>query len=69
MRTIQEPGEEAGRPRPHGESSEAPRELVSQQGEHEGSPGLKAMTAAGHDTRRMWLCEDEGCDAEKVEAE
>jgi hypothetical protein len=37
--TIQEPEEEAGRPRPHGASSEAPREQVLQGGEREGSPG------------------------------
>ncbi len=34
------PGEEAGRPRLQGESSEAPRELVFQRGEHEGSSEL-----------------------------
>jgi hypothetical protein len=37
---IQEPGEVAGQPRPQEGSSEAPRELLSQRGEHEGSPGL-----------------------------
>ncbi len=32
---------EAERPRPHGESSEAPRERVSQCSEHEGSSELE----------------------------
>jgi hypothetical protein len=34
LRISQEPEEEAGRPQPHGKSSKAPRELVSQRGEH-----------------------------------
>jgi hypothetical protein len=40
LRTVQGPGEEAGRPRLQGESSEAPRELVFQRGENEGSSEL-----------------------------
>jgi hypothetical protein len=39
-RTVQGSGEEAGRPRLQGESSEAPRERVFQRGEHEGSSEL-----------------------------
>ncbi len=39
LRTVQEPGEEAGRPRPQGKSSKAPSEQVLQRDEHEGSPG------------------------------
>ncbi len=46
-RTVQGPGEEAGRPRLQGESSEAPRELVFQRGEHEGSSEL-----GGNDSSR-----------------
>jgi hypothetical protein len=68
LRIIQEPEEEAGQPRPQGESSEAPRELVSQQGEHEGSTGL-----GGDDISRTQhqadLHRDEDSDAELVEAE
>jgi hypothetical protein len=41
LHTAQELEEEAGRTRPHGASSEAPRELVSQGGEREGSPGVR----------------------------
>ncbi len=38
-RTVQGPGEEPERPRPHGASSEAPREQALQGGEREGWPG------------------------------
>ncbi len=40
LRTVQGPGEEAGRPRLQGESGKAPRELVFQHSEHEGSSEL-----------------------------
>jgi hypothetical protein len=67
LHTVQEPEEEAGQPRPHGASSEAPRELVFQHGEHEGSPGIK-----GNDSSRMQhqadLLGDEDRDAEEVKA-
>jgi hypothetical protein len=51
--TVQEPGEEAGRPRPQGESCEALRELVFQRGEQRAHRDLEAMTASGRDTRRI----------------
>ncbi len=57
---------EAGQTRQHGASSEAPRELVLQFSEHEGSPGV-----GGDDSSRTQhqadLHKDEGYDAEKVE--
>jgi hypothetical protein len=66
LHTIQETGEEAGRPRQHVASSEAPRELVLHFSEHEGSPGV-----GGDDSSRTQhqvdLHKDEGYDAEKVE--
>ncbi len=40
LHTVQEPEEEAGRPRLKEESREAPRELAIQRGEHEGSSEL-----------------------------
>jgi hypothetical protein len=68
LHTVQEPGEEAGRPRPQGESSEDPRELVFQRGEHEGSSEL-----GGDDSSRTQhqadLHRDEDHDAQMVEAE
>ncbi len=68
LRTVQEPEEEAGRPRLQGEYSEAPRELVFQRGEHEGSSEL-----GGDDSSRMRhhadLHRDEDRDTETVEAE
>ncbi len=68
LRTVQEPGEEASRPRLQGESSEAPRELVFQRGEHGGSSELggddSSWTRHHEDLHR-----DEDCDAEKVEVE
>jgi hypothetical protein len=60
--------EKAGRPRPHGASGEAPRELVFQHSEHEDSPGRK-----GNDNSRAQyqadLHRDEDRDVEMVEAE
>ncbi len=68
LRTVQGPGEEAGRPRLRGESSEAPRELVFQRGEHEGSSEL-----GGGDSSRTRhhadLHRNEDRHAEAVEAE
>jgi hypothetical protein len=40
LRNVLKPGEEAGRPRLHGVSGEAPAELVFQRCEHEGSSEL-----------------------------
>jgi hypothetical protein len=68
LRTVQEPGEEAGRPRLQEEFSEAPRELAIQRGEHEGSSEL-----GGDDSSRTRhhadLHRDEDRDTEMVETE
>jgi hypothetical protein len=68
LRTAQEPEEEAGRPRLQGESSEAPRELVFQRGEHKGSSEL-----GGDDSSRTQhhadLHRNEDRHTETVEAE
>jgi hypothetical protein len=67
LHTLQELEEEVGRPRPHGASSEASRELVFQSGKHEGSPGI-----GGNESSRMQhqvnLHRDEDRDVEEVEA-
>ncbi len=68
LHTFQEPGEKVGRPRPHGASGGAPRELVFQHSEHEDSLGRK-----GNDNSRAQhqadLHGDEDRDVEMVEAE
>jgi hypothetical protein len=51
LHTIQETEEEAGRPRQHGASSEAPRELVLHLVNTRAHRELEVMTAAGHNTR------------------
>jgi hypothetical protein len=64
LRTVQEPGEEAGRPPPHGAFREAPRELVFRCGEQEGSSEV-----GGNDSSKTQhqvdLHRDEDCDAEE----
>jgi hypothetical protein len=67
LHTIQELEEEAGQPRPHGASSEAPRELVFQRGGHEGLPGIRGDYSS-RTQHQVDLLEDEDSDAEEVEA-
>jgi hypothetical protein len=68
LRSAQEPQEEGGRPRLQEESSEAPRELVFQRGEHESSSEL-----GGDDSSRTQhyadLHRNEDRDTEMVETE
>ncbi len=66
--TVQEPGEEAGRPRLHGTSGEAPGELAFQHGEHEGSLGREGDDGS-RTQHQVGLHRDEDRDEETVEAE
>ncbi len=67
LRTVQEPGEEAGRPLPHGASSEAPGELAFRHGEHEGSLGREDDDSS-RTQHQAGLHRDEDRDAEMAEA-